>query len=134
MKPSVLIVDDEQVICTGLSKLLANDYTTYKAYNSEDALAIINNLREIDVMLCDIKMPGMDGNELIKRVRATNKDVYIIMITAAASPLKVCDALKKGANYYMRKPLDIGHLETTLQKAVVRSNKYVLKDSVTNRV
>ena len=56
------------------------------------------------------------------------------MITAAASPIKVCDALKKGANYYMRKPLDIGHLETTLQKAVVRSNKYAFKDSATNRV
>jgi CheY-like chemotaxis protein len=130
MKPSILIVDDEKVICNGISKLLANDYTTYKAHNAIDALSIINNLSDIDVMLCDIKMPGMEGGELIERVRTENKDVYIIVITAAASPITVCDALKKGANYYLRKPFDISHLETSVQNAVDRSKKYTATNSI----
>jgi DNA-binding NtrC family response regulator len=111
-------VDDEQVICNGLSKLFENDYIIYKANNGTDALVIINNLMEINVMLCDIMMPGMDGGELIERIRAKNKEVYIIVITATGFPLDVCDVMKKGANDFMRKPLNISQLETMVRNAV----------------
>jgi len=118
MKPSLLIVDDEKVICKGLSRVFADSYITYKAYNGIEAIDITKENKDIDVMLCDIKMPGMEGGELINKIRTENKDMYIIVITAAASPLKVCDAMKKGANYYMCKPLNISQLEITIENAV----------------
>jgi len=117
LKPSILIVDDEKTICNGLSRLFADDYITYEAYNACEALDILTKVRDIDIMLCDIKMPGMRGDELIERVRKSNEDLFIILITAA-SPIIICDAMKKGANSYMRKPLDIELLEKTLMQAV----------------
>ena len=134
MKPSVLIVDDESVICSGLSRLLKHDYITYTAYNGIEALDILKKNENIDVILCDIKMPGMNGIELIEKIRTENKDLYILVITAAASPITVCDAIKKGANYYIRKPFDIKHLETTLQKAVSRSKGYTSQDTAINSI
>lgn len=118
MKPSILIVDDEKVICDGLSRLFEDDYTTYKACNGIEAIDIINNNEDIAVMLCDIKMPEMEGNELIDRIRTEKKDMYIIVITAAATPLKICDAMKKGANCYIRKPFNVVRLKDLVHRAV----------------
>ena len=117
MKPTVLIVDDEKVICEGLARLLAENYITYKAFNGREAIDLLRKHGDIDVILCDLKMPEMDGNRMIEKIRSENKDVNIIVISAA-SPLMVCDALRKGANNFMRKPLNIDQLERTIKNAV----------------
>jgi CheY-like chemotaxis protein len=88
-----------------------------------EAIDIIQRNREIDVMLCDIKMPGMDGDELIEQIRADNRDIFIVVITAA-SPVRVCDAMRKGADNYIRKPFDINHLEIMLRNAVNRISSH----------
>ncbi|MEN8264090.1 MAG: response regulator [Nitrospirota bacterium] len=115
MKPSVLIVDDEEVIRNGLARLLEDNCITYKAFNGREAIEILDNHRDIDVMLCDIMMPEMEGIETIEKIRSYNKDISIIIITAVSSPLTVCDAMRKGANYFMRKPLDINQLELAIK-------------------
>lgn len=117
MKPSVLIVDDEKVICEGIARLLSEKYITYQAHNGSEAVDILRNNRHIDVMLCDIIMPEMDGIALINEIRSVNKDIIIIVITAFADPNKVCEAMKKGANNFMLKPLDIPLLEMTINYA-----------------
>lgn len=129
MKNSVLIVDDEKIICTGLERLFEDKYITYKAHNGWEAIDILSKNRDIDVMLCDIKMPGIDGSELIEKVRADNKDIFIIVISAASSPSKICDAMKKGANNFMRKPLDINILETSIKQAV-NTQTYLKENNV----
>lgn len=118
MKPSVLIVDDEKVICEGIARLLAEKYITYQAGNGKEAVDILKNNKHVDVMLCDIIMPEMDGNALIKEIRAENKDIIMIVITAFADPNKVCEAMKQGANSFMLKPLNIPLLEMTINSAV----------------
>lgn len=115
MKPSVLIVDDEEVIRDGLARLLEDHCITYKAFNGREAIEILDKHRDIDVMLCDIKMPEMEGPETIEKIRSYNKDIIIIIITAASSPATVCDAMRKGANNFMRKPLDVNQLEMTIR-------------------
>ena len=120
MKPSVLIVDDEQVICEGLARLLEDDYTTYKAFNGREAINIVRN-NNIDIMLCDIKMPEMSGTEMIEKIRSENKDIFMIVITAAP-PQQVCDAMKKGANNFMTKPLDLNQLKTIMSNALKQTN------------
>lgn len=116
MKPSVLIVDDEKVICEGVARLLAEKYITYQAHNGREAVEIVRT-NNIDVMLCDIIMPEMDGNALIKEIRAENKEIIMIVMTAFADPHRVCDAMKHGANNFMLKPLNIPLLEMTINSA-----------------
>jgi YesN/AraC family two-component response regulator len=120
MKPSVLIVDDEAVICEGLARLLADDYITYKAFNGREAIDIVRN-NNIDIMLCDIKMPEMSGTEVIEKIRSEKKDIFMIVITAAP-PQQVCDAMKKGANNFMTKPLDLNQLKTIMSNALKQIN------------
>lgn len=116
-KPSILVVDDEKVICEGLARLLSVHYTTYQARNGKEAIEVIRN-NHIDVVLCDIVMPEMDGNELIKKLRSENQDIIMIVITANPNPQKVCEAMRQGANNFMCKPLDIPLLEMTINNAV----------------
>jgi YesN/AraC family two-component response regulator len=118
MKPSVLIVDDEKIICEGIARLLSDKFITYQAHNGRQAVDILRDNRHIDIMLCDIIMPEMDGIALIEEVRAENKAITIIVITAFADPNKVCEAMKKGANSFMLKPLNIPLLEMTINCTV----------------
>ncbi|MBI4682356.1 MAG: response regulator [Nitrospirae bacterium] len=118
MKPSVLIVDDENVICEGIARLLAEKYTTYLAQNGKEAIDILKANKDIAVVLCDIIMPEMDGNALIKEIRSENKDIIMIVMTAFADPNKVCEAMKQGANNFMLKPFNIPLLEMTINSAV----------------
>lgn len=120
MKPSILIVDDEQVICDGLSRLLSADYITYQASNAREAIDIVKRNENIDVMLCDLIMPEMDGTEMIEKIRNENPDISMIVMTAYSDPNKVCDAMKKGANNFLLKPLDISLLESSIKSAVNR--------------
>jgi DNA-binding NtrC family response regulator len=117
MKPSVLIVDDEDVICDGLARVLSENYITYHTSSGKEAINIVRNNSNIDVMLCDLKMPEMNGNEVIEQIRSENKDIYMIVITAAP-PHLVCNAMQMGANVFMCKPLDINQLEMTIKNAV----------------
>lgn len=122
MKPSVLIVDDEEVICSGLARLLSKNYKTYQALNGKEAIGIINQNKDIDVILCDLTMPGMDGIEMIEKIRAHDKDVYIVVITAAP-PQKVCEAIKAGANNFLSKLFDLNQLETMIRNVTRIKNK-----------
>ena len=117
MKPSVVIVDDEQVICEGLERVLSKKYKTHKALSGQEAVDLVRNNSDIDVMLCDLKMPEMDGVGVIERVRAENKDIFIIA-TTAAPPQMVCSAMKTGANAFMCKPLDLYQLEERIENAI----------------
>jgi two-component system response regulator YesN len=65
MKPSILIVDDEKVVCEGLANYLSENYLTHTAYNGKDALKVLNENSDIEVILSDLKMPEMDGIELL---------------------------------------------------------------------
>ena len=118
MKPSVLIVDDEKVICEGISRLLSDEYIIYQASCAREAIDIVRNNKHIDVMLCDLIMPEMEGNEMIEVIRSDNRDISMIVMTACADPQKVCDAMKKGANSFLLKPFDLSVLETTVRNAV----------------
>jgi CheY-like chemotaxis protein len=118
MKSSILIVDDQKIICEGLERLLSGEYIIYKAFNGKEALDIIKQNSDIDVVLSDIIMPVMDGIELIKRLRLENKDIIIIVMTAGYSGEKITDAMDKGANKCLMKPLDIPQLMQTLNNAL----------------
>ncbi len=118
MKPSILIVDDLYSICYGLGRLLSEEYIIYKALNGKDALEILWQNSDIDLILTDIMMPVMDGIEMIEKVRFDNKDIIIIAMTAVFSGEKISEVIEKGANQCLMKPLDIPQLELTLKRSI----------------
>ncbi|MEK6765734.1 MAG: response regulator [Planctomycetota bacterium] len=110
----ILVVDDEVWACDPIKRFLEKKgYDVTVAHSGEDALEKVKNEKP-DLMLLDIRMPGMDGMEALRRIREFDKDVGIIMVTAVKDEGMAKDAIKKGADEYVTKPIDLNHLETTV--------------------
>ncbi|UCE17805.1 MAG: sigma-54-dependent Fis family transcriptional regulator [Gemmatimonadota bacterium] len=109
----ILVVDDELVVRDSLYNWFKED--GYRVDTAEDAKMALKKLQESswDIVLLDIKMPGMDGMELQKRIKEIDANMIVIMITAYASVDTAVQALKEGAFDYITKPFDpddMGHL------------------------
>jgi DNA-binding NtrC family response regulator len=118
MKHSVLIVDDEKAIREGLSRYLSHDYRTFKAANGKEAIHILTKHRDIDIVLSDIRMPEMDGIELLERIRDINNEIIVIFFTAFYSIESAVKAIQKGAYNYLNKPVNLHQLDTILKNAI----------------
>src|SRR5512138_1858925 len=117
---SVLIVDDEFSMRDSLVHWFEKDgYRTGSAQDGREALQRLDE-QDWDAVLLDIKMPGMDGLELQRRIREVDPDLPIIMITAFASVDSAVEALKEGAFDYVTKPIDPDELSHLVQRAVER--------------
>jgi DNA-binding NtrC family response regulator len=88
--------------------------------SAQDAIATLGKLKDQNwnVILLDIKLPGMDGIELLQRIRETNKNVSVIIITAYASVESAVKALKIGAYDYVTKPIDPEDLDQLIEQAI----------------
>jgi len=115
---SILIVDDEVVVRDSLSKWFRQD--GYRVGTAEDAVHALKLMNQgpWDVILLDIKMPGMSGLELQKQLKEIDKSAAIIMITAFASVESAVQALKEGAFDYVTKPVDPDHLSHLVLNAI----------------
>ena len=113
----ILIVDDEEIVRESLSEWFKED--GYYVDIAEDAVKALNKLNETrwDIYLLDIKMPGMDGMELHRRIREIDKNAVVIMITAYAAVDTAIQALKDGAFDYITKPFDPDNLSHLLKNA-----------------
>jgi DNA-binding response OmpR family regulator len=85
-------------------------------HSGEDALETVK-VQEPDVMILDLRMPGIDGMEVLRRVRASNPKVQIIILTGHGTELDEEEARKLGAFHYHKKPIDIDELLGTVKKA-----------------
>jgi len=116
----VLIVDDEFSVRDSLLNWFRKDgYRTGVAQDAKEALARLEEA-SWDVVLLDIKMPGMDGLELQRRIHDVEPDLPVIMITAFASVESAVQALKEGAFDYVTKPIDPDDLSHLVRRAVER--------------
>jgi len=115
---SILIVDDEEIVRESLTAWFEEDgYLVDKAANAVEALNKLNK-RRWDIYFIDIKMPGIDGLELMHRIHEIDKEALIIIITAYASVDTAVQALKNGAFDYVTKPFDPDHLSLLVRNAV----------------
>ena len=102
---SILIVDDEESVRDSLYNWFIDDgYQVDCAENAKQALTILES-KNYDIILADIKMPGMDGLEMHQRIKSLNNDSIVIIMTAFASVSTAVQALKDGAYDYIRNPL-----------------------------
>jgi ActR/RegA family two-component response regulator len=117
-KPSkVLLVDDEREFVQTLSeRLLLRDMGSAVAYDGESALDLIKE-DEPEVMILDLKMPGIDGMEVLKKVKETRPEMEVIILTGHGNESDRALCMKLGAFAYLQKPLDINVLSETIQRA-----------------
>ncbi len=138
MKPSILIVDDEKSVRDNLAKYLSVDYTAYTAANGREALEKLKDNSDIEVILSDMKMPEMDGIELLERVSADNHDIVVILITGFSTIESAVDAMRRGAYDYLTKPIDLNKLEITIKNAIenkkLRSENIMLKQRIREKI
>jgi len=115
--PKLLLVDDEREFVQTLSeRLLMREVHSATAYDGETALDILSE-DEPEVMILDLKMPGIDGIEVLKKVKATRPEVEVIILTGHGSEKDRETCMSLGAFAYLQKPVDIDVLTETLQKA-----------------
>jgi DNA-binding NtrC family response regulator len=113
----VLLVDDEQEFIETLSeRLKMRDLDAKMALDGEQALESVQD-EEPDVMLLDLKMPGMDGMEVLRQVKKAFPNVQVVMLTGHGSDKHEEQALRLGAYAYLQKPVDLEGLVTTLRDA-----------------
>ncbi len=123
--PKILIIDDERAIRAALRDILA--YENYEVDEAEDGEAGLKALQNgrYDVVLCDIKMPRLDGIEVLERAAILAPDVPFIMLSAHGSIDSAVDATKKGAFDFLQKPPDLNRLLVTVRNALDRQKLVV---------
>ncbi|MBW2262090.1 MAG: sigma-54-dependent Fis family transcriptional regulator [Deltaproteobacteria bacterium] len=119
MEPAqILIVDDEPNMLKVLGALLKREgYHIIEAMNGEDALELLEE-HHVDAMVTDMKMPGMDGMQVLDTALDRHADLPVIMITAHGTIDTAVEALKKGAFDYVTKPFEWSELRSVIAKAV----------------
>lgn len=117
MPTKLLLVDDERQFVQTLSeRLLMREIGSVVAYDGESALNIIKE-EEPEVMILDLKMPGIDGIEVLKRVKQTNPKIEVIILTGHGSEEDRKKCMELGAFAYLEKPVDVNLLSETIKKA-----------------
>jgi len=114
----ILVVDDDEVIRNLLMDTLSTmGYQTWGASNGEEALAVLNQ-KKVDIVITDIKMPKVDGVRLLKKIKETQPDLPVLIITAYSFAYSQDQALKSGADGFLAKPFRIGKMEELIKSAL----------------
>ena len=129
MNQHILVVDDEKNIRMTLTQCLNDEeYTVDLAVNGEDALIQLSQA-DYDLILLDIKMPGLDGMEVLKRIRDQGIQVSVIMMTAYGTVERAVEAMKLGAIDFISKPFTPSEIRKLVQSVLQR---HVLKETELN--
>ena len=115
----ILVVDDEEAVRNILSRFFAKkEYKVLTADTSERAIAILEK-EKVDAVLLDIHLPGLNGLETLRKIRASWPDIAVVMISGQQDEDVAKTALEEGAFDYVVKPLDFNYLERTVYLKLV---------------
>ena len=118
MEHKILIVDDEEMICLLLAqRLFKEGYICATANNGKEALNHFYK-DDLSLMITDIRMPGMDGMELLKNVKTMNSKMMVIIMTAYGEVDLVVEAMRLGANDFLIKPVDLDLLVLSVKNVL----------------
>ncbi|MFN4132022.1 MAG: sigma-54-dependent transcriptional regulator [Caldimicrobium sp.] len=117
-KPKILLVDDERITLKNLEYVLKKEgYEVISTTSGVNALKLLQE-QEFDVVLTDLKMEKVDGLEILEKTKKLYPDTEVIMITAYATIPSAVESMKKGAYYYIAKPLKIDELRKIVREAI----------------
>jgi two-component system, NtrC family, nitrogen regulation response regulator NtrX len=119
---NILIIDDEKAIRAALRDIL--EHEKHKVEEAEDGAAGLEKAKagKFDLVLCDIKMPKMDGLEVLQKLQAHNEELPVVMISGHGTIDTAVDALKKGAFDFIEKPPNISRILVSVRNALDRGN------------
>ena len=133
---TILVVDDKASMVQLLRRLLSDQHHVIGAHSGEEALAKIE-VADVDVVITDIKMPGIDGTELLSAVKARRPQAEVILMTAYATIQSAVDAMRAGAFDYLPKPFEpedaVLKIERALEFKHMRDRANALQDTVDGR-
>lgn len=123
MKSSILIVDDDPYIVNLLENYLEREgYQTFTSLKGKPAIKLIQN-EHIDVVLCDIRLPDINGTELLQHIRKIAPGISVIMMTAYAEIRVAVDSIKSGAYDYVAKPIYPEEINEIIKRAIQKKTK-----------
>ncbi|NOY53768.1 MAG: sigma-54-dependent Fis family transcriptional regulator [Deltaproteobacteria bacterium] len=114
---TLLVVDDEAGVRESVRMIFANDYNVLSAGNGEEALRIVQSELP-DVILLDVKMPGMNGMETLRKIKESSHPSRIVMITATKTIKNAVEAMKLGAEDYVTKPFDVDEIRLIVKRSL----------------
>ena len=124
-KPFILLVDDETSFIETMSKRLQKrEFTVMTAASGQEALEVMRANRHLDVVVLDVKMPGMDGIETLQEIKKAFPLTEVIMLTGHATIESAIDGMKTGAFDYLMKPCDIDQLVAKVMEAGRRKQEH----------
>jgi DNA-binding NtrC family response regulator len=107
----VMLVDDEVPFVETMTKrLVKRDLNVIAAFSGQEALEILDKHRDVDVVILDVKMPGMDGIETLRKIKSAYPLIEVVMLTAHATVESAIEGMKFGAFDYLMKPCDMDQL------------------------
>jgi two-component system nitrogen regulation response regulator NtrX len=125
--PKILIIEDEAAIRRVLTKILSEESETYKVEEAEDGLSGIEKIKneDYDLVLCDIKMPKMDGVEVLEAIKKIKPEIPVVMISGHGDLETAVNTMRMGAFDYISKPPDLNRLLNTVRNALDRKQLVV---------
>lgn len=121
-KRTILIVDDEIGPRESLKMVLKPFYKVETAEDGTKALEIIDE-KEIDLVTLDLKMPGLEGGEVLKRIKQKNPEIEVLIVTGYGSLKSAIDGIRHGACDYLIKPFNISDIVNIINKAINKKRK-----------
>ena len=117
-KARIMVIDDEESMCKFMKIMLNREgYEVTTSQSGSEALNILKE-RNYDLVIADLMMPGLNGLELLSRVKSLDPDANFIVMTAYASVDTAIEALKKGAYDYLTKPFKVDEIRIAIKKAL----------------
>src|SRR5512136_1171346 len=118
MRPSILIVDDDEVMQETLADVLTKKgYEIFSVGSGNEALSMIKKI-VIDLILLDMRLPDLDGLEVLKRIKELDTEILVIMMTAYSDVQSAVSAMKSGAYHYINKPFELDELKLLIEKGL----------------
>jgi len=122
---NVLLVDDEvSFVETFSERLELRDFEISKAFSGEEALQVLDENKNVEVVILDVKMPGMDGIETLTEIKRKYPLVEVMMLSGHADVASAIDGMKQGAFDYLMKPVDMDQIITKVTEAVAKKRQH----------
>lgn len=112
----ILIVDDEEGVRESLKLILSDHYDLIVVENGEQAIDVVKNAKDIGLVLMDIKMPRINGLEVLKQMKSLSPSLKVIIVTGYRSVETATEAVRLGASGYLVKPFKSEEILTTVKK------------------
>ncbi|MBL0700423.1 MAG: response regulator [Desulfosarcina sp.] len=125
LKPLVMLVDDEAPFVETMTKRLKKrELKVMNAFSGLEALEKIDKNRNTDVVILDVKMPGIDGLETLERIKKSYPIIEVIMLTGHATVENAIEGMKRGAFDYLMKPCDLEQLMLKVNEATIKKRDH----------